>query len=444
MRAAWIILVTIVSFTVVDCRSPHPAPLRKITTTSSHLAILPRRANSGINPRYISALPPPPSTLKHSDSIVLSLDLAELLPFELKLLVKPSEHIFHPDAQSVYCNGQKSVTERLIEEDWRLYTGEVVHPSYIDRFATLHAAGAHQPVSERSQVLGSANVMVHDPGNLYGQGAIWEGSFSVNGELYNVMTKDNYQRVKTKKDINAEGVGQMVVFRQSDAYNHEAEITTIPLCSHDSLEYNNLSNPIHNTSSTSDTSSHPFFGTLNSLWKKDDIGGGLTNPSNFINSINDTRGCPNTQQIVYMGVALDCNYVAAYGSPERARIQTLNNWNQISSLYKSAFNISLGLIEIQVQDMACPKTVVEGEEWNIGCDHNISLDQRLSDFSGWRGQRGDDGAGLWHLMTACPTESEVGVAWLGTLCRTDSADQAGSMVSSTGVSTATRTEWSRY
>ncbi|AFR98163.2 zinc metalloprotease [Cryptococcus neoformans C23] len=441
IQAAWIILVVIIFLTEADCRSPHPAPLRKITTTTSHLAILPRRANSGINPRYITALPPPPSTLKHSDSIVLSLDLPELLPFELKLLVKPSKHIFHPDAQSVYYNGQKGMTERLREEDWRLYTGEVVHPSYIDRFAALHVAEAHQPVSERSHILGSASVMVHDPGNLYGQGAIWEGSFSVNGELYNVMTKDNYQRVKTKKDIDVESAGQMVVFRQSDA-SHEAETTAVPLCSHDSLEYNGLSNPIHNTSSASDSSSYPFLDTLNPLWKKSDIGGESTNSSNFINSINNTDGCPNTQQIVYMGVALDCNYVAAYGSAERARIQTLNNWNQISSLYQSTFNISLGLIEIQVQDMACPETAVEGEEWNVGCDHNISLNQRLNEFSGWRGQRGDDGAGLWHLMTACPTESEVGVAWLGTLCRTDSTAQAGDTVSGTGVSTATKTEWS--
>lgn len=39
-------------------------------------------------------------------------------------------------------------------------------------------------------------------------------------------------------------------------------------------------------------------------------------------------------------------------------------------------------------------------------------------------------------------DSEVGVAWLGTLCQTASSDQSGSFVSGTGISTASKTEWS--
>ncbi len=42
----------------------------------------------------------------------------------------------------------------------------------------------------------------------------------------------------------------------------------------------------------------------------------------------------------------------------------------------------------------------------------------------------------------CPTDAEVGVAWLGTLCQTDTTGSAGSYVSSTGVSTAAQVEWS--
>jgi hypothetical protein len=104
-----------------------------------------------------------------------------------------------------------------------------------------------------------------------------------------------------------------------------------------------------------------------------------------------------------MGVALDCNYVATYGSTDAARSQVLNDWNQISALYKSTFNISLGIIELTVMNGSCPSTAVSGQEWNVGCDKNLTLDQRLSDFSQWRGSKGDDGVGLWHLMSACPT-----------------------------------------
>ncbi|UOH83270.1 hypothetical protein LQV05_005990 [Cryptococcus neoformans] len=424
--------------TLDTTRSPHPAPLRRLTTATSHLSILPRRPKNGLVPRYSTLLPPPPSTLKHSDSLVLTLDLPDLLPFKVKLFVQPSEHMFHPDARIKH--GQQVIGE-LREEDWRLYTGEVVHPSYIDRLTALYAIGAHQPLSERSQIHGRASVMVHHPGDLDGHDAVWEGSFTVDGELYNVMTRGNYERVKTWEDVNVQGMGQMVIFRQSDMRHDQGTNKTIPSCSHDSLEFNDLSNPVFNTFSTHDTSSYSFLNPLGMFWKRGDTGG-MTGSSNYIGSINDTSGCPDTQKIVYMGVALDCNYVAAYGSADAARTQVLNNWNQVSALYKSSFKISLGIIELQVQNITCPSTPVSGEEWNVGCDANITLDTRLGDFSAWRGAKGDDGAGLWHLMSACPTDSEVGVAWLGTLCQTDSSQQSSGTVSGTGISTATKTEWS--
>lgn len=344
---------------------------------------------------------------------MLTLDLPNLLPFEVKLFVKPSEHMFHPDARIKH--GQTVIGE-LREEDWRLYTGDVVHPGYIDRLTALHAIGAHRPSSDMSQIHGRASVMVHHPGNRDGHDAVWEGSFTVRGELYNVMTRENYERVKTPEDVTVEGVGRMVIFRQSDM-RHQG------------------------TTNNKTTTIFSFLNPLEMFWKRSDTGG-MTGSSNYINSINDTTGCPDTQQIVYMGVALDCNYVATYGSPDAARTQVLNNWNQVSALYKSSFKISLGLIELQVQNMTCPATPVSGEEWNVGCDANVTLDTRLGDFSAWRGAKGDDGAGLWHLMSACPTDSEVGVAWLGTLCQTDSSQQASGTVSGTGISTASKTEWS--
>lgn len=80
--------------------------------------------------------------------------------------------------------------------------------------------------------------------------------------------------------------------------------------------------------------------------------------------------------------------------------------------------------------------------WNVNCTTpNVDLDARLSLFSQWRGAKGVDGAGLWHLMSNCPTGSQVGIAWLGTLCQTDATTSGGSSVSGTAVSTAGLTEW---
>jgi hypothetical protein len=62
----------------------------------------------------------------------------------------------------------------------------------------------------------------------------------------------------------------------------------------------------------------------------------------------------------------------------------------------------------------CPDPADGTTPWNVACA-SATLSERLSLFSQWRGNKGDDGAGLWHLMSGCPTGSEVGIAWLSTL-----------------------------
>jgi hypothetical protein len=77
---------------------------------------------------------------------------------------------------------------------------------------------------------------------------------------------------------------------------------------------------------------------------------------------------PDMRQL-YMGVAADCEYTAQYGYPPNATTQILNAFNSASSLYKvptfsepnlcsinaytshqSTFNVSLGIIELQIQN----------------------------------------------------------------------------------------------
>ena len=50
-----------------------------------------------------------------------------------------------------------------------------------------------------------------------------------------------------------------------------------------------------------------------------------------------------------MGVAADCEYTNRYGSSENATQAIITNWNTASALYKSTFNVSLGIIELQVR-----------------------------------------------------------------------------------------------
>lgn len=51
-----------------------------------------------------------------------------------------------------------------------------------------------------------------------------------------------------------------------------------------------------------------------------------------------------------MGVAADCEYSKLTGGTKNATQQILTNWNTVSLLYKSTFNISLGIVEMQIQD----------------------------------------------------------------------------------------------
>jgi hypothetical protein len=102
---------------------------------------------------------------------------------------------------------------------------------------------------------------------------------------------------------------------------------------------------------------------------------------------------------------------------------------------------------------SCPTTsaqVDQANAWNVPCQSSsggggnigVDLNTRLSIFSQWRGNKGGgDGAGLWHLLTACKTASEVGVAWLGQLCRVSASGSNGQVTSGTGVTATTRNEW---
>lgn len=51
-----------------------------------------------------------------------------------------------------------------------------------------------------------------------------------------------------------------------------------------------------------------------------------------------------------MGVAADCVYTNNYGSTQAATQQIITNFNTASALYKSTFNVSLGIVELQVHD----------------------------------------------------------------------------------------------
>ncbi|KAG7090715.1 hypothetical protein E1B28_009808 [Marasmius oreades] len=440
-------------------------PLKRLAHPSTlSIEILPRTKTLHLESRHLQNART--TILHHNDSFRLVLSAFDEIFY---LHLRPNDHLIHPAARITYFSpdGQPQ-SQPLQRESVKAYLGEVIHESHSKSRMREDAAGLVYH-GNREGELGWARMMVwHQGDDSVPDGSpVFEGAFSARGDIYHVMTKDNYLKTKGKLDaeigINNGVVGELdevlVIWRESDLMSPEEEAlhTGVKVkpqtCGHDGLQWN--VDPSVNQALQSPVSSSNWSGLdfLNSPFGMDSLsnfslarrdtggdaaGGGMS--TNFVGSIGKTDGCPTSQKILYMGVAADCEYVKKYGTKENATQKILNDWNMASSLYKTTFKVSLGIVELQVQNPDCPAQADSNLPWNVDCN-GAELDNRLSIFSQWRGDKGNDGIGLWHLMSGCPTGSEVGIAWLATLCQQTAGGTPGNVVSGTGVSTAGITEW---
>ncbi|TFK41413.1 zinc metalloprotease [Crucibulum laeve] len=454
-----------------NAHSTPARPLKRLASPSTlSLEILPRQPLPPAELHITRRQPSPySSTLRYDDSFRL---IISAFDDTFHLHLRPNDHLIHPAARITYYTTQPDGstvkhTKPLLRESVRAYLGEVIHHEHSAARMREDAAKVYHPAGSPEEI-GWARIMVHNQGDaLKGIAPVFEGAFSANGVIHHIMTKDNYFRTKNPLDPDVshplDADGELVIWRETDVMSPEEEyfaktgkkpIGNVPVpqsCGHDRLDYNvdPAQNPIlaprPPVEETATTSSW-FENTLgpwknSSLYRRDDAvtgNGGMG--TNFINTIGQTQGCPTTQKVLYMGVAADCTYTSKFGGVANATTQILTSWNSASSLYKQTFNVSLAIHDMQVRDSVCPTPANASEPWNVPCS-GAELDTRLSLFSQWRGAKGDDGIGLWHLMSGCPTGSEVGIAWLATLCQQSATGNAPSIVSGTAVSTSGRTEW---
>ncbi|KAH0590161.1 hypothetical protein H2248_000335 [Termitomyces sp. 'cryptogamus'] len=440
---------------------------RFVHPSTLSIEIIPRKAQQFSSSVPFSKRSPPPSnTLRHDDTFRLTITAFDEIYY---LHLRPNDHLVHPAARINYYDttpdGRSYISrsEPLLRQSVKAYWGEVIDASHTDARMREDAAGV-LPISHPSE-LGWVRIVVHHQGDMErGISPEYEGAFSANGVVHHIMTKDNYLRKKSDLDPDVSQAlddrdSSLVIWRESDVMTVEEERVAKrdasyfasahhSSCGHDRLEFN--TNPQQNPILLPGPPvSDSWFATLGGHFRngtiraRDDVSigsstGGMS--TNFIDNIGSSDGCPKTQKVLFMGVAADCTYVTKHGSQDNATKQILTNWNTASSLYKSTFNVSLGIVELVVQNSSCPSTADSSVPWNVPCS-SAELDSRLSLFSQWRGNKGNDGSGLWHLMSGCPTGSEVGIAWLATLCQQDATGSSESFVSGTAVSTAGRTEW---
>lgn len=291
------------------------------------------------------------------------------------LHMTPTEHLFHPQAKINYLSATGDViySEPLKAHDHRVYTGEVLDDwSTSQRLEEDRVGGVYYPPgSEESRgVRGTATIHVYDhpEDDTDVRSTRFQGAFYVDGQLWHVMTRENYLRHAQDGDPEVFDLGEesgLVMFMEGDEHENGDETFgkgSVPGmrkmgCSHDDLAYNTnvtvhpvlKDRPRHPHSDRKVAA--PFFPSLSftplsdslsslfpygsesphrSISRRDDIStGGNAKPStNYINNIGQTAGCPTEQRIVYMGVAADCNYISTYGGAEQARTQILTNWNR--------------------------------------------------------------------------------------------------------------------
>lgn len=390
--------------------------------------------------------------LRHDDTFLLKFQVDG---DAFSVIFKPSQNLIHPEARVHYSGSE--TPQRLRARDVRAYQGVVVQEAVVEQYWAEEVAGLVRPQSDPA-VRGWARLLVRDDDEA------WDGSMHVHGIRYHFkpvhrFIKESHQRHQRDGTApldpplpalarrNLLG-GNTVVLRSVDSDSHEQQSTAE--CAHDASPFN-----LQLSQKTAHTRRHPdippFFGRDSDVFspfgstplikRQGDMAGGDGN-SSFEGSIGSTAGCPTENRVVYIGVAADCNAVQSLDSQDEARIQLLSYINSVSGIYQSAFNISLGVVELNVKDASCPSSAPSDEPWNVSCDADNSpdLNQRLSLFSQWRSDKGGgDGAGLWHLITTCTTSSEVGVAWLGQLCKVDASPSgSGETTSGTGVTSITQ------
>lgn len=308
---------------------------------------------NGLNARW--GIAPRSNTLRHDDTLMLTLSVPSLFQRNVSLILRPNLDMFHPQAKFTV-QGEEDTPLRA--EDWRLYHGDVIRPAYALRaWAEVNAGLEPNP----RMIVGDAAVMIHEYDEHNVQ---WEGSFQFYRRTYHVLTRQNYLLSKHELDADLEPVefgNDMVIWTDNDIDGDWMN--------------EDLMEP-----------------TYEELIRRGDMGGAGSN-ENYAKYIGSTKGCPETQNLVYAGVALHSSYIQQTNGTNSAKSKVLNDFNQISALFKKNLKISIGLTEMY-------NAGSETSGWQAECSDKVLLEDRLSMFSQWMGEnRADDPTGFWHMMS---------------------------------------------
>lgn len=394
--------------------------------------------------RYVSPLHKPEiqtqSRQPHIDHLA-HFDLAFSLhdwSQRIKLQLEPNHDILADDASVTYLDndGYAHREEPIHRHEHKVFKGRALMGT---------GPGRWNPV-------GWARIYVKRDG----PSPLFEGAFQVNGDNHHIELQSTYLETKRDEDVDIpiRDDDYMITYRDSDmiryvnAYRSELKRSVMDLddfagsgstCEADHLGFNSDPNhPIFRSNNPASQQADRWaYSSLNSMLglskRQSDIGGatGNTGGVNLQQTIGDTSGCPDTKQVALIGIATDCGFISAFDSKEKAKDWVINTVNTASNVYEHAFNITIGLRNLTLNNADCPEKAPEATKWNMPCSKG-DISERLNLFSAWRGENQDSNA-YWTLMSGCPTGSEVGLSWLGQLCNSEVSDEGDNTVSGTNI-----------
>ncbi|KAJ5225634.1 hypothetical protein N7468_006859 [Penicillium chermesinum] len=348
----------------------------------------------------------------------------------IKLELEPNHDILADDAfiQYIDHDGTPTAGERIHRDQHKVFRGRALVGSGNGRWTPS----------------GWARVTVRQDG----PDPLFEGAFSIANDKHHIELQSTYMAKKRPIDVDTPQRPQnyMIVYRDSDKIRMHQElkrsVAAAPAgCVADQIDYNtDLSNSIFPLG-IEESSGKWGVTPLNSLFglskRQSDVGGvsGNSGGVNLKNTIGDTSGCPKTKKVALIGVATDCKmteYITKNNDSSQAtQDYVINIINTASNVYEESFNVSIGLRNLTVNKALCPTQADSATPWNVDCESG-NITWRLNEFSKWRADNADDNA-YWTLLTACATDSEVGVSWMGRLCTSDLSSDGSSSVSGANV-----------
>lgn len=307
----------------------------------------------------------------------------------ISMLLRPSDNIVAPEARIVYINTDPATgktyenVQPLHREDVLAYSGYVVQEHEVDARLKEARIGL-RPHDEDQISRGWARIVLsHD--ELAGR-TLAEGAFTLDGETHHLKSIRSWSasRHEDEPSLHARHLNEnegLVLLRDRDLSegafqpatgssfskrDNQAESSSLTSrsaselpsssgCAHDHLSYNaDLEHPIYRSARQQafdvlysrkpgffdnilGVSPASYGGSSGASFVKrqggGDLAGGGNMTSNYINSINSTTGCPKSAQVLYMGLAADCTYVAKVGGADDARTQMLSKCTFLETFF---------------------------------------------------------------------------------------------------------------